>query len=34
MQAKRKPKAEETQLYHSELIIDIMLILVGGSPLL
>jgi hypothetical protein len=32
MQAKRKPKAEENQLYHSELIIDIMLILVGGSP--
>jgi hypothetical protein len=29
---KRKPKAEENQLYHSELIIDIMLILVGGSP--
>ncbi len=32
MQAKRKPKAEENQLYHSELIIDNMLILVGGSP--
>ncbi len=32
MQAKGKPKAEENQLYHSELIIDIMLILVGGSP--